>query len=67
MLTEPVLLNNLPILSLSGIGVEPDQLALQRNDFMQVLEEKVQDAEVAEAVLDVNIRWTTPAKPEPNV
>ena len=34
---------------------------------MQVLEEKVQDAEDAEAVIDVNIRWTTPAKPEPNV
>lgn len=27
LLTEPVLLNNLPILSLSGIGVEADQLA----------------------------------------
>ena len=60
LLTEPLLMNSLPMLSLSGISLEVDQYAEKRDTFWQSFETKFVNRDARETVLELVDRIKTP-------
>ena len=60
LLTEPLLLNSLPMLSLSGVSLETDQYADKRDAFWQSFETKFVKRDARETVLELVDRIKTP-------
>ena len=51
LLTEPLLMNSLPMLSLSGISLQPDQYADKRDAFWKDFEGRFVKRDARETVI----------------
>ena len=60
LLTEPLLMNSLPMLSLSGIALQEDQYADKRDQFWQTFESKFVQRDARETVYELVDRIKTP-------
>jgi len=67
LLTEPLLMNTLPVLSLSGISLQPDLYAAKRDEFWSQFENKFQQRDARETVYELVDRIKTPEQEEPNL
>ena len=66
LLTEPLLQNSLPMLSLSGIAVEGDAYADKRDEFWSTFETNFVQRDAQETVSTLIDRVKTPPKPKPD-
>ena len=66
LLTEPLLNNSLPMLSLSGIATQEDEYAEKRQRFWEDFTDNFVQKDAAEAVETIIDRVKTPPKAEPN-
>lgn len=67
LLTEPLLMNSLPMLSLSGISLQEDLYTDRRAQFWQQFEEKFVQRDARETVYELVDRIKTPEQPEPDL
>jgi len=67
LLTEPLLINSLPMLSLSGISLQADLYAEKRQNFWQNFEEKSVQRDARETVYKVVDGVKTPEQNQPNL
>lgn len=67
LLTEPLLMNTLPVLALSGIALEPDHYAERRQEFWSQFEDKFIQRDARETVYEMVDRIKTPEQEEPNM
>ena len=67
LLTEPLLMNTLPVLSLSGISLQPDLYAAKRDEFWGQFDNKFQQRDARETVYELVDRIKTPEQEEPNL
>lgn len=66
LLTEPLLNNSLPMLSLSGIATQPDAYTEKRNRFWEDFTDNFVQRDAAQTVDELIDRVKTPPKAEPN-
>ena len=66
LLTEPLLINSLPMLSLSGIAVEEDKLAKKRAEFWKEFEQNFVQRDASETLDTLIDRVKTPPKAAPD-
>ena len=67
LLTEPLLMNSLPMLSLSGIALQNDLYADKRDLFWKQFETKFVQRDARETVYELVDRIKTPEQEEPDL
>ena len=67
LLTEPLLMNSLPVLSLSGISLQPDEYSQRRDQFWQQFETTFVKRDARETVFEIVDRIKTPEQEEPDL
>ena len=66
LLTEPLLMNSLPMMSLSGIAVKEDAYAEKRDQFWRDFETNFVQRDAAETINTLIDRVKTPPKAAPD-
>lgn len=67
LLTEPLLMNTLPVLSLSGISLQSDEYSAKRDEFWKQFETTFVQRDARETVFELVDRIKTPPAEEPNL
>ena len=67
LLTEPLLMNSLPMLSLTGVSLQTDQYADKRDTFWQQFESTFVQRDARETVFDLVDRIKTPEQDAPDL
>ena len=67
LLTEPLLMNSVPMLSLSGIALQEDQYSDKRDKFWRQFDRRFVRRDAKETVYELVDGIKTPEQPEPDM